>query len=180
MMKTPILRLTFVLAITAVAFSQQLTAAIAQDATVQTTDDPLAAVAWMAGDWHGASGPITYEECWTKPAGGAMIGMFRLLNSGEFALSETLSMEAEDGKVVMRIIHFGRQLQARETEPLVAVATEITATKAVFASPEGEASPLKITYELSDDGESLTATVETERDGQPTTFGLPFKRGKPE
>lgn len=171
--------LVLVLTVSLLAGSQ-FTAVFADDDSSVRTDDPLDAVAWMAGDWHGESGPMSYEESWTASADGTMIGMFRLLNGGSFLLSEHLSMEAEDGKIVMRILHFGRKMVAQESEPLVAIATKVTDNKAVFQAPEDAESPLTVTYELSDDGETLTATVEAVHDGQEEKFVLPFQRGKAE
>ena len=33
----------------------------------------VAQLAWLAGTWRGGDGPISFEERWTPPAGGAML-----------------------------------------------------------------------------------------------------------
>ncbi|MDA7980732.1 MAG: DUF6265 family protein [Pirellulales bacterium] len=102
--------------------AQSATTCAAQ--TNAAVEEPLAGLAWMTGDWHGESGPVSYEETWTSPADGNMTGMFRMLNGGKFSLSEHLSIGAEKGEIVLRLIHFDRELKPHETEPVTLIAKE--------------------------------------------------------
>jgi uncharacterized protein DUF6265 len=43
---------------------------------------PIEALAWIVGRWSGARGDDHFEEWWSEPAGGMMLGMFRLLHDG--------------------------------------------------------------------------------------------------
>jgi hypothetical protein len=45
--------------------------------------DPLAELAWMAGDWHGKDGPVEMEERWTEPRGGLMLYVHRDVKDGK-------------------------------------------------------------------------------------------------
>ena len=78
--------------------------------------DPLAGLAWLAGDWHGKDGPIEMEERWTEPRGGLMLYVHR---------------DVKDGRAVS--FEFGR----------IAPAADGTIT--YYASPEGKpATPFKL------------------------------------
>src|SRR5262245_7889323 len=52
--------------------------------SVNAADSDLSkieSVSWLTGKWQSAAGQsMACEEHWTAPAGGAMVGMFRLLN----------------------------------------------------------------------------------------------------
>jgi hypothetical protein len=78
--------------------------------------EPLADLAWLAGDWHGKDGPVEMEERWTEPRGGLMLYVHR---------------DVKDGKAVS--FEFGR------------VAPGPDGTTTYFASPGGEpATPFRM------------------------------------
>jgi Domain of unknown function (DUF6265) len=133
-------------------------------------------VAWLAGRWQSPPGERTNcEEHWSAPAGGAMVGMFRLLAGGRPSVYEILLLEEESDGVWMRLRHFGPQMTAREQEPLKLKLTEATESKLLFENP-AESLPKRIVYALA--GDELTATVETARGGKPVSFSLKMQRAK--
>lgn len=55
---------------------------------------------WMAGCWAGQSGRMTFEEIWTRPASGSMMGMSRVLKSGRVVFSEFMRIDTREGAVI--------------------------------------------------------------------------------
>jgi hypothetical protein len=151
-----------------------LTASLAK--AVEPLASKIDSVAWLAGRWQSAAGErVTSEEHWSAPAGGAMVGMFRLLNGGRPGIYELLLLEEEADGVWMRLRHFRPQMVAQEEGPLLLKLASAAPDKLVFENPKDN-QPKRITYALT--GDELTATIETERDGRPVTFSLKLQRAK--
>ncbi|HYD89652.1 MAG TPA: DUF6265 family protein [Vitreimonas sp.] len=85
--------------VAAAAFSAVAAAAQAQDATIEDA-------AWLAGRWVGEGLGGQLEETWAPPAGGQMVGHFRLIRDGAPAFYEIMLMEVTDRGVRMRVKHF--------------------------------------------------------------------------
>jgi hypothetical protein len=150
-------------------FSQGASAADPQVSKIQSAR-------WLVGRWQSPPGErLICKEHWSAPAGGAMVGMFRLMNGERPGLYELLLLEEEADGVWMRLRHFRPQLVAQEQEPLKLKLTTATMDKLVFENPDGNR-PKRVTYGVA--GDDLTATVETERDGTPVTFSLKMQRAK--
>jgi hypothetical protein len=76
----------------------------------QTPGDPRAPAArvratisqldWLGGTWIGRSGAATFEERWTPPAGGAMLGVAHTIANDRMAAFEFLRIVARDGSLV--------------------------------------------------------------------------------
>jgi hypothetical protein len=62
--------------------------------------------AWLAGRWVGTGLGGTLEEVWSPPAGGQMVGHFRLLRDGRPAFYEFILIDVADGGLRMRLKHF--------------------------------------------------------------------------
>src|SRR5436309_15131424 len=63
--------------------------------------------AWLAGRWSQAEGKgCLYEEHWSVPAGGAMMGMFRMLLDGKPVVYEWLLLEETADGVWLRQRHY--------------------------------------------------------------------------
>jgi len=60
----------------------------------------ITAPEWMAGCWSGQSGPMIFEEQWSKPASGGMMGMARTLKGGRVVFSEFMRIEDRSGTLV--------------------------------------------------------------------------------
>ena len=65
----------------------------------------VADLAWLAGKWHGEGLGGTVDEVWSEPAGGAMVGYFRLVRDGKPVFYEILTLMESEGSVEMRLKH---------------------------------------------------------------------------
>ena len=79
-----------------------LLAAGAQDSKAVRIDS----IAWMAGNWKGQAFGGEVEEVWSKPAGGVMMGMFRLLDKGKVSFSEFEQIVEQDNSLIFKVKHF--------------------------------------------------------------------------
>ncbi len=136
--------------------------------------EPVAAtieqVAWIAGAWGGEAFGSRAEEYWTPPAGGVMLGGFRLHSEGRTSLIEFLSIREHDGRLELRFRHYSAELEAREASPLYFELVALDAHRAVFESPVQER-PKRMIYTLTETGE-LVVRVENERDGEVEGFDV--------
>jgi hypothetical protein len=84
-------------------------------------------VAWLAGHWVGEGLGGASEELWSPPAGGAMMGTYRLLKDGAPVFYEFLLLVEEHGTLILKLKHFGPDLTGWEEKadfvdfPLVAI-----------------------------------------------------------
>ena len=74
----------------------------------------LAEMDWLAGHWTGNAFGGVSEEIWAKPAGGAMVGMFRQINKGKTVFYELMTLVEENGSIVLRLKHFNPNLTGWE------------------------------------------------------------------
>ncbi len=122
--------------------------------------DPLRDVTtlgWLAGSWAEEGKGFRWEEHWTAPAGGTMVGMARMVQDGATAFTEALRIEQrQDG-----IVYVATPSNQPTTEFLL---VEHTGWQAVFSNPAHK-TPSTIGYRLQPDG-SLMAWIENEVDGQ--------------
>jgi len=65
---------------------------------------------WLAGRWEGKGLGGTIDEAYSPPAGGAMVGHYRLVREGKVAFYEILTIVERDGSLVYRLKHFGPDL----------------------------------------------------------------------
>jgi hypothetical protein len=136
----------------------------------------LDSLAWLVGRWQSPERDrVLSEEHWSAPAGGAMIGMFRLVSGGKPSVYELILIEEEADGVWMRLRHFQPQMVAREQEPIKLKLTSSANEKLVFENPIDN-KPKRIIYTLV--GNDLIATVETERDDKTAAFSLKMRRVK--
>lgn len=80
----------------------QLAAFAALAEASATIDD----AGWLAGRWVGEGLGGTVEETWAPPAGGQMVGHFRLIKSGKVDFYELMLMDVVESGVRMRVKHF--------------------------------------------------------------------------
>lgn len=84
-------------------------------------------VAWLAGHWVGEGLGGVSEELWSPPAGGAMMGTYRLLKDGAPVFYELLLLVEENGTLILKLKHFDPDLTGWEEKadfvdfPLVAI-----------------------------------------------------------
>jgi len=84
--------------------------ALAQQPTGARIED----AAWLAGRWTGAGLGGQLEEVWSAPAGGQMVGHFRLLRDGKPVFYEFMLMDVAEGGIRMRLKHFNPDYTAWE------------------------------------------------------------------
>jgi hypothetical protein len=117
---------------------------------IKPTRGVLTQLAWLAGSWSGASGPITYEERWTPAAGGAMLAVSRTVKGDRMVAFEFLRIVERDGSLVYIAQPNGRP-------PTEFTLTAITSDSATFENPAHDF-PKMIRYTKRSDG-SLEARV---------------------
>lgn len=66
-----------------------------------TIDD----VAWLSGRWEGEFLGGAIDEVWSTPAGGSMMGHFRLVRDGKPVFYEIMTLLEANGSVEMRLKH---------------------------------------------------------------------------
>jgi hypothetical protein len=74
----------------------------------------LDAMKWLVGHWKGTGLGGVSEEIWSEPAGGVMMGMYRLVVSGKPSFYEFIHLAEENGSLVMKLKHFNPDLTAWE------------------------------------------------------------------
>lgn len=88
-------------------------------------------VAWLAGHWVGEGLGGFSEELWSPPAGGAMMGNYRLLKDGTPVFYEFLLLAEENGSLILKLKHFNPDLTGWEEKadfvdfPLVAIEGDV-------------------------------------------------------
>ena len=71
-------------------------------------------VAWLAGTWEGEAFGGTFEEVWTEPSLGTMVGSYKLMHGEEITLYEIELIAEEAGSLVLKVKHFGPEFAAWE------------------------------------------------------------------
>lgn len=74
----------------------------------------LADLSWLIGHWTGTGLGGVSEEVWAGPAGGAMMGMYRLVVNGKVQFYELMNLVEENGSLVLRLKHFNADFTAWE------------------------------------------------------------------
>lgn len=132
------------------------------------TDDPLAAVAWLAGHWVGEGLGGWNETLWSPPRAGAMMGVFRHVRDGEIAFYEILTLTMEGGTLVKSLKHFGPDLVGWEERdrsqrfPLIRVESDAVFFEGMTYRRTG-ADRVEITVMLGPDPEHLEPELFTYR-----------------
>jgi hypothetical protein len=135
--------------------------------------DPLASIAWLAGEWVGDDAGVLNEERWTEPAGGMMLGVHRDISGGKAISFEFLRIQATpDG-----IIYWASPRGDHPTPfPVTENGEPKGEQKIVFANPDIEY-PTRILYWLGKGGE-LHARIEGTPAGTPKFKEWVWKRRK--
>jgi hypothetical protein len=74
----------------------------------------VADLAWLAGRWIGEGLGGTLDEVWSEPAGGAMVGYFRLVAKGKPVFYEIMTLVEHEGSVEMRLKHINPDMTGWE------------------------------------------------------------------
>jgi len=110
----------------------------------QTGRASISQIAWLAGVWVGGAGPDTFEERWTPPSGGAMLGVSRTVKGDRMVAFEFLRIIERDGGLVYVAQPNGRP-------PTEFTLRELDAESATFENPAHDF-PKTIRYGKRADG----------------------------
>ncbi|MFN0109797.1 MAG: DUF6265 family protein [Blastocatellia bacterium] len=106
--------LTALLSLTAVAQEKQTEHTLKLSAGQKSPAATLAEMSWMTGGWTGKALGGVVEEIWAAPAGGSMLGMFRLTQKGKPVFYELVTLVEENGSILFRLKHFNPNMTGWE------------------------------------------------------------------
>ena len=72
---------------------------------------------WMVGDWKGTAFGKQFEEIWSAPSAGSMLGMWKLFNDEGVDFYELMLLSVEDGSLSLKVKHFSKEFVAWEDKP---------------------------------------------------------------
>ncbi len=149
--------------------SPWLTWLLASSALAATPLGSVVDLAWIAGDWVGRLGEAVIEESWAPPAGGTMMGMFRLVDGGAVRFYEFMTIEPSEEGPQLRIKHYDPGLVGWEekTESVKFRLIELGDRRAVFETRK-EGHPERLIYTRDDEG--LVIVLDKPADGSRTEF----------
>lgn len=75
-----------------------------------TLDD----VSWLVGSWTGTAFGKTFEEEWSSPSAGSMIGTFKLIDGDAVSFYELMMLSVDDGRLSLKVKHFNADFTAWE------------------------------------------------------------------
>jgi hypothetical protein len=78
-----------------------------------TIDD----VAWLAGSWRGEAFGKQFEEHWSEPSAGSMVGSFKLMDGDTIELYELMVLSVLDGVMGLKVKHFSSDFVGWEDRP---------------------------------------------------------------
>lgn len=134
------------------------------DSTADVTD-----LAWIAGDWTGGEGDTFIEEQWSPPQGNSMMGMFRMIQSGQVVFYEFMTLEQEGGGPILRIKHFDPGLKGwEERDDSVVFHLAETGNRRVVFSTSKDGHPERLVFERREN--TLVITLEKPAKGTRTSF----------
>lgn len=130
-------------------------------------------LAWLAGRWECQIWGGTFEEQWSVPRAGSMLGHGRLMRSDRTVFVETMAIEADPtGTLVLYVRPGGHKSEAKPTPFRL---LEISKDSLVWSNPEHDF-PQRIAYQR--EGEQLTVQLNGVEDGKSKSETLNFKRLK--
>lgn len=84
------------------------------DKSTERPKATLADVSLLIGHWRGEFLGATAEEIWLPPAGGSMLGVFRLYKDDKVLFYEIMIAVQEEGSVSLKLKHFHSELKGWE------------------------------------------------------------------
>lgn len=136
---------------------------------------------FMAGDWTHTDESGTWEERWSAPLGGCIVGSLRWVRQGQPRMYEMLAIEEDEhGHVRMFVRHFNKGLEpwASEADKTPTwTLTEVEKGRAVFEDPS-RGFPAKMTYEAGPgpDPDRMTVRLEGVENGATRLIVFEFRR----
>ena len=71
-------------------------------------------VAWLEGSWAGEAFGGTFEEVWSAPSAGTMVGTFKLMHGGKPSMYEFQAIVEEEGSLIVKLKHFNADFSGWE------------------------------------------------------------------
>lgn len=131
-------------------------------------------LAWMTGRWEAQKWGGVFEETWSTPRGGTMLGHGRLIRENATAFMEAMSIEKPKGGILTMYIRTGK-LSDSEAKITPFVLSEIGKERAVFVCND-HGFPDRIEYVRK--GVALTVTLTGKENNTPQKEVFDFKRAK--
>ena len=114
--------------------------------------------AWLQGQWKGEGLGARCDETWSAPAGGCMVGTFRMVQDDKLVFSEFFMLTKVDQGIVLRLKHFNPDMTGWEEKgksvdfPLI----KVEGKTAWFGG---------LTYQVQDDGSLKAYVAMKKKDG---------------
>ncbi|MEP3482699.1 MAG: DUF6265 family protein [Fuerstiella sp.] len=89
---------------------------IKASAGVTGIDADLGQFQWLLGEWSGEGFGGQCLESWSPPAGGSMMGTFRLVEGSKLNFCEVFLLSQTDQGVILKLKHFDDQLVGWEAK----------------------------------------------------------------
>ncbi len=128
---------------------------------------PLAALAWLAGEWRGKLDGADVVEWHSDPAGGAIVMASKELKSGKAPFFDFGLIAEKDGKVT-----FVPYPKGKASVPFVLTGFEAKVQSATFVNEQHDF-PKKFVFARK--GDALTITLTGDEGGKPTTVVYELK-----
>ncbi|MCA9281154.1 MAG: hypothetical protein H6812_01635 [Phycisphaeraceae bacterium] len=149
----------------------------------------VARLGFMSGDWTHTDDSGVWEERWSAPLSGCIVGSLRWVREGQPRMYEMLAIEEdENGHVRMFVRHFNKGLRPWEREAGMEARTptwtltHVEKGRAVFEDPS-IGFPSKMTYEADKRGvapTTLSVTLEGTENGAARVVVFEFNRIAPD
>jgi len=131
-------------------------------------------VAFLVGHWTGNGLGGTFEEIWTAPKQGVMVGMYRGLKDDAPTFNELLVLREEAGSLIIRLKHFNPDMTGWEEKAQV-VTMPYVGTRDGVVHFDGMA--FKVT---GPDTLTCYLAIENKKDGTVREVAFTYTRVKPE
>ncbi|MEO7653662.1 MAG: DUF6265 family protein [Bryobacteraceae bacterium] len=135
--------------------------------TPATDSDRLSKFSFLAGCWSGQVGLLRFDEQWSKPAGGLMLGASRTLRQGKLIFSEFMRIE-QAGPDVTYTPRIGTK-----QPPVTFKMISLEGDEVVFENPTHDF-PQRIRYRKTTSG--LFAQIEGLDKGRQRSDDFPMRR----
>lgn len=72
---------------------------------------------WLAGRWEGVAFGQRFEEYWSEPSAGSMLGTFKLIGEEGVQFYELMEIAVSGGRLGLKVKHFSADFSAWEDKP---------------------------------------------------------------
>jgi hypothetical protein len=72
---------------------------------------------WLVGNWTGTAFGKQFEEIWSAPSKGSMVGLFKLFDEDGVDFYEIMLLTVEDDSLSLKVKHFSADFVAWEDKP---------------------------------------------------------------